>query len=146
MKLLSHKGGKKCPHQLSRASTTNLWHINEQCPITIKLQNTVISGHLQKANDILCKTNLNALSLRVPRELPQNFISSLFYQDKFWTHKCPKKRFSERAFLPTVSYEKMAGIQLLSSFLFSSLHLEILSQRPSPHLLVDFSILLISLA
>ena len=116
MKSLSHKGGKKCPHQLSPASTTHLQYITEQCLITIKFQNPVISVHLQKANDILCNTNLNALSVRVPKEVLQKFISSLFYQDKFQTHKSPKKRFSERAYLPTVSYEKMAGVQLLPSF------------------------------
>lgn len=78
------------------------------------------------------------LKCKSPPRGAQKFVSSLLYQNKFWTHKGPKKTFSERAYLLTIAMKKWQEFSSCLLFLFSSsLHLEI-PRRPFPYLLIGF--------
>lgn len=64
----------------------------------------------------MCNTDLNSLSVKVPKEVFKSLLAYYFIRINSGPTKVLKKTFPERAYLPTIAMKKMAGVQLLSSF------------------------------
>lgn len=86
----------------------------------------------------LCNTDLNSLSVKVLKEVPKSLLAHYFIRMNSGPAKFLRKPFQKGPIYPQYLWKKWQKFSSCLLFLFSSLHLEILSQRPSPYLLIDF--------